>query len=165
MTTTCECPAPSNGGLECLINANTGERGLTKIGYCTPSNCPTPTYTYQWVAGTWGTYSIIDTCNAQKTRTVTCQRNDGVTVPDSSCTTSGTKPSTISACNHCRWIPGAHFTVVLGTKYCTTGFPICDTALVGQTHLCTSSPSNCLLIWCDGMQEVCTSMSITNYCS
>lgn len=73
------------------------------INYCTLNstlNCvlhePTPTYTYSWNIWSWSECSTSCWWWIQ-TRTVTCQRNDSVTVSDSNC--SGMKPATSQTCN------------------------------------------------------------------
>lgn len=55
-----------------------------------------PSYTYSWDTWTWWSCSV--SCGWwTQTRSVTCRRNDGVTVADSFCTT--TKPATSQTCN------------------------------------------------------------------
>lgn len=70
------------------IEVKSGTNGLTSEN----------TYTYEWIEGTWGSCSAVQ-CGTQgvRTRTVQCQRNDGVTVLDSYCTE--TKPQTTQACS------------------------------------------------------------------
>lgn len=58
-----------------------------------------PTWTYSWATGAWGTCSV--SCGGgTQTRSVTCQRSDGVTSADVVCTTLvGAKPAVSQACN------------------------------------------------------------------
>lgn len=64
---------------------------------CVGNGCATP-YTYAWAEGGFGTCSVPCGGGVQ-TQTVTCQRSDGVTVEESNCTNSGTKPSASRSCN------------------------------------------------------------------
>ncbi len=62
---------------------------------CNTQACA-PTYTYAWSTGVFGACS--SSCGGgSQTRSVTCQRNDGVSVADSYC--SGSKPAASQACN------------------------------------------------------------------
>jgi len=76
--------------------------------------------TYSWKTGGW-TPSTCSECEGTQTRSVWCQRSDGATVADSSC--SGTKPATSQACG------GAH------TASCTATFGTCS---VTGTKTCSS---------------------------
>ncbi|PZO79293.1 MAG: hypothetical protein DI626_11630 [Micavibrio aeruginosavorus] len=60
------------------------------------SECNAINYNYAWVNSTWSSCSA--SCGGgTRTRTVTCQREDGTTAADSNCT--ATKPATSEACN------------------------------------------------------------------
>ena len=172
MTTTCECPAPSNGGLECLINANTGERGLTKIGYCTPSNCP-PTPTYSWFEDwnlTYGgviNWTRVDACVQRRTYPVVCKRNDGVIVSASYCT--GTKPTPTDTCSACKWVPdlnGMYVAVEKTKPYCSSfKASSCVSSTRERKEYCKTDGGNCWSLWCDGQQIICKAFPRYNYCS
>jgi len=61
---------------------------------CLNTSCVAATYV--WLSGAWG--SCSEACaGGTQSRSVTCQRNDGVTVSDSNC--SGTKPAGSQSCN------------------------------------------------------------------
>jgi len=96
-------------------------------------NTVQPTYTYSWDASdVWGACSAV-ACGTSGTqsRSVTCKRNDGVTVVDSYC--SGTKPSTSQSCSApacpppvpvngaCGSSNGGSFTSAPTTNLCDSG--------------------------------------------
>lgn len=58
--------------------------------------CNAPCATYGWVVGGWGACSVACGGGTQ-TRSVVCQRNDGVVVADSAC--SAPKPAASQVCN------------------------------------------------------------------
>lgn len=66
------------------------------LSLTTSYTCKTPSYTYSWSSSSWGACSLP--CGGWiQTRSVVCQRNDGVTVADGNC--SGGKPTEIQSCN------------------------------------------------------------------
>jgi hypothetical protein len=80
------------------------EGGITVAdSYCSTDKLPTSqtctSYagcTYRWVSGAWSTCTL-GCAGGSQSHTVVCQREDGVTVNDSYCTTS--KPATTQACD------------------------------------------------------------------
>lgn len=93
LTSSVACPATCNGA------SRTCENGvLSGSAQHTKATCTAGACTYAWKTSEFGACSAT-ACGTQgvKTRTVVCQRGDGVTVADSFC--SGTKPSTTEACS------------------------------------------------------------------
>lgn len=85
-----------------------------------------PAWSYTWATGTWGTCSL--TCGGgTQFRSVTCQRNDGVTMPDAVCTALvGAKPATSQTCNTqscstCAYSAAAPYYMVLAAERETIG--------------------------------------------
>ena len=87
-------------------------------------------YSYSWSLGGWGGCSA--SCGGgTQTRSVTCARNDGVTVDDAVCLKLvGAKPATSQACNTqsciiCRYGNGysAHTGCLSNTSPCTCSAP------------------------------------------
>lgn len=69
------------------------QHGWTKAGRSSPSSgsFTITAYTYQWVAGAWGSCS-----GGSQTRSVSCQRSDGATVASTFC--SGSAPTSSQSC-------------------------------------------------------------------
>ena len=87
--------------------------------------------TYSWQTGSWGTCS--KTCGGgTQTRTVSCKRNDGVTVSSTYC--SGTKPATSQTCNTQSCVSYSWYTGSYGT--CST---TCGTGSKTRTVYCRKS--------------------------
>jgi hypothetical protein len=87
----------ANGNKITLPDANCGTKPdttktLTEADYSTCS--------FAWIKGDWGWNGVVgawsSTCseNAHRTRTVTCERSDGVPFADSYCASAGAKPAT-----------------------------------------------------------------------
>ncbi|MCB9371078.1 thrombospondin type-1 domain-containing protein [Candidatus Woesearchaeota archaeon] len=99
-------PTCSPGGCGVSSSTVTETQNCGAGNYCQGGNCYS--YTYSWNVGSWGSCSAV--CGGIQTRSVSCQRNDGVIVADSFC--SGVKPATsqscgASSCNSFHWDAGS----------------------------------------------------------
>jgi hypothetical protein len=119
-----------------------------------------PAYTFSWQSGGWATPA---TCGSTtSTRTVWCQRSDGTTVADASCT--GTKPATTQAAtdyssctyswNSTGWsVPAAcGSTTATRTVYCqrSDGTTVADASCTGTKPASTQAAtdySSCTYSW------------------
>jgi hypothetical protein len=108
--------------------------------FCSVAPC---NYTYQWNISDWGACSATQ-CGTSGTRnrSVTCLRNDGVTVSDNTCLSSGAgaKPVSSEACSAraCYSCNQDGVTVAHGT---TRSFFSSNSVACGQT--CQSQPRTC----------------------
>jgi hypothetical protein len=84
----------------------------TGMSDCPLAPPPPTAYTYEWKVGEYGTCGGMCGTNGTRTRTVKCQRSDGLYVNDSSCT--ATKPITTQSCSMAACQPSDTSCSVLG---------------------------------------------------
>ncbi len=85
-------PVPNPGHVATEVIFSSGLSLQSRI------NAGTFCISYSWATSSWS--GCPASCGGSRTRTVSCQRNDGTTVTDSFCT--GTKPDTTTPCS-CHW--------------------------------------------------------------
>ncbi len=143
-------------------------RDIASCGTCSDGDCVSgacAAWTYSWQTDSWGACS--EPCGGgSQTRSVWCQRNDGVTVADSYC--SSPKPATSQACNT-QTCPTRATATGLGSGSPDTGLQPTVTLLsgdMGHLHVqpyvtigsdayqwglsCTSGPTTSCTLSCSG---------------
>jgi hypothetical protein len=81
----------------------------------------TPAYTWDWTAGAWSGYSSGCSATANRTRTVTCQRNDGAADADQNCN-AATRPAsseTVAQYGSCGYNAGGAVTQGAWSSTCS----------------------------------------------
>lgn len=87
-TRTVVCQRSFDGSVQADANC-AGPKPATTDTQGVYSSC-----SYNWQSGAWSAWSSTCSASATQTRTVTCQRSDGTTVADASCSGAGAKPAT-----------------------------------------------------------------------
>jgi len=131
-TRTCTNPVPSCGGADC-VGASLDSQA-----------CNTQACIYSWYVGSWSSWSSSEPCDGTRTRTVYCERDDGVQFGDSYCFEIKPKEK---ECRFCIWSYTGGIDCKLGVWVkCSDSY--CDKCSnLGRAFLCNTGGSCGWLNW------------------